>query len=233
VTIVHSGGQLLTREDPDIAGEVARILEQGGVEIVLNAKATQAGQAEGTIQLDVRQPVGLIRLVGSHLLVATGRVPNSDTLNLGADGVETDHRGFIMVNDRLETTASGIYALGDIKGGPAFTHIAYDDFGIIRANLLENRPASTKHRQVPYTLFIDPQLGRIGLTEKEALAQNRRIRVAKLPMTEVARALEVDKIHGFIKAIVHRESHQILGAAVLAIEGGEMMAALEIAIMGK
>ena len=165
--------------------------------------------------------------------MATGRVPNSDTLNLEAAGIQTDARGFIKVNDRLETTASGIYALGDIKGGPAFTHISYDDFRIIRANLLEKKSASTKDRQVPYTVFIDPQLGRVGLTEAEARAQGRNLRVAKLPMTSVARALEVDETRGFMKAIVDAESNQILGAAVLGIEGGEIMSALEIAMMGK
>ena len=134
--------------------------------------------------------------------MATGRVPNSDTLNLAAAGIQTDVRGFIRVNDRLETTASGIYALGDIKGGPAFTHISYDDFRIIRANLLEKKNASIKGRLVPYTLFIDPQLGRVGMTETEAREQKRNIRVAKLPMTSVARALEVDETRGFMKAIV-------------------------------
>jgi pyruvate/2-oxoglutarate dehydrogenase complex dihydrolipoamide dehydrogenase (E3) component len=154
-------------------------------------------------------------------------------LNLQAAGVETDNRGFVRVNDRLETTAKAIYALGDIKGGPAFTHISYDDFRILRANLLENKEASTKDRQVPYCLFIDPQLGRVGITESEARAQGREIRVAKLPMTSVARALEVDETRGFIKAVVDAKTNQILGAAVLAIEGGEIMSMLETAMMGK
>jgi pyruvate/2-oxoglutarate dehydrogenase complex dihydrolipoamide dehydrogenase (E3) component len=126
-----------------------------------------------------------------------------------------------------------VYALGDIKGRPAFTHISYDDFRIIRANLLEKKDASTRNRLVPYTVFIDPQLGRVGLTETEARAQNRNIRVAKLPMTSVARALETDETRGFIKAIVDTETNQILGAAVLGIEGGEIMSAIEIAMMGK
>ncbi|MGB9204085.1 MAG: mercuric reductase [Terriglobales bacterium] len=233
VTIVQSAGQLLTREDPDIAEEVARILRQDGVEIVLNAKATHVGQADGGIRLEVQQQGKATALAGSHLLVATGRVPNSDTLNLGAAAIQTDARGFIKVNDRLETTAGGIYALGDIKGGPAFTHISYDDFRIIRTNLLRKGSASTKDRQVPYTVFIDPQLGRVGLTEVEARGQGRNIRVAKLPMTSVARALEVDETRGFMKAIVDAESQQILGAAVLGIEGGEIMSAVEIAMMGK
>lgn len=126
-----------------------------------------------------------------------------------------------------------VYALGDIKGGPAFTHISYDDFRIIRANLIEKKTASTAQRQVPYTIFIDPQLGRIGLTEAQARAQGRNIRVAKIPMTRVARALEVDETRGFMKAIVDTDSNQILGAAILGIEGGEIMSAIEIAMMGK
>jgi pyruvate/2-oxoglutarate dehydrogenase complex dihydrolipoamide dehydrogenase (E3) component len=233
VTIVQSGKQLLTGEDPDIAEEVTKILLQDGVEVLLSAGATRVSQTEDNIRMDVEQQGHSTTLAGSHLLVATGRVPNSDTLNLASAGIRTDNRGFIQVNDRLETSASGIYALGDIKGGPAFTHISYDDFRIIRSNLLEKKNASIKDRLVPYTLFIDPQLGRVGLTETEARAQGRNIRIAKLPMTSVARALEVDETRGFIKAVVESESGQILGAAVLGIEGGEVMSAIEMAMMGK
>jgi pyruvate/2-oxoglutarate dehydrogenase complex dihydrolipoamide dehydrogenase (E3) component len=233
VTIVQSGGQLLNREDPDIAEEVAKILQQDGVEVMLNANANRVSQSDGSIRLEIQQQGHSTALAGSHLLVATGRTPNSDTLNLAAAGVQTDDRGFIKVNGRLETTSNGIYALGDIKGGPAFTHISYDDFRIIRTNLIEKGSATTDGRLVPYTVFIDPQLGRIGVTETEARAQKRNIRVAKLPMTSVARALEVDETRGFMKAIVDGETNQILGAAVLGIEGGEVMSALEIAMMGK
>ena len=233
VTIIQLRGQLLAGEDPDVAEEVAKIFQQDGIEILLNAKVIRVRQADRKIRLEVEQQGNSKALSGSHLLVATGRVPNSDTLNLAAAGIQTDDRGFIKVNDRLETTASGVYALGDIKGGPAFTHISYDDFRIIRANLLEKKNASTKDRLVPYTVFIDPQLGRVGLTETEARAQKRNIRVAKLPMTSVARAKETDETRGFIKAIVDAETNQILGAAMLGIEGGEIMSAIEIAMMGK
>ena len=233
VTIIQAANQLLKKEDPDVADEVKQILHQDGIEIVLNAKATRVDQSSGEILLQIQSRGNSKTLAGSHLLVATGRVPNSDTLNLRAVGVRTDEHGFIEVNDRLETTAEGIYALGDIKGGPAFTHISYDDFRIIRTNLIEKKNASTKGRQVPYCLFIDPQLGRVGLTESEARAQGRKIHVAKLPMTSVARALEVDETRGFMKAIVDADSNQILGAAVLGIEGGEIMSVLETAMMGK
>jgi pyruvate/2-oxoglutarate dehydrogenase complex dihydrolipoamide dehydrogenase (E3) component len=233
VTIVQSASQLLTREDPDIAEEVTKILRQDGIEVVFSATATHVRRAGESIEMKVQSKNNSTTLIGSHLLVATGRVPNSDTLNLGVAGIKTCERGFVQVDDRLETSAEGVYALGDIKGGPAFTHISYDDFRIIRANLIEKKPASIKDRQVPYTVFIDPQLGRVGLTETEARAQGRNIRVAKLPMTHVARALEVDETRGFMKAVVDAKSNQILGAAILGIEGGEIMSAVEIAMMGE
>jgi pyruvate/2-oxoglutarate dehydrogenase complex dihydrolipoamide dehydrogenase (E3) component len=233
VTIVQPGGQLLTREDRDVAEEVAKILRQDGVEVALNTKATRVEQVGERIRMQLESSGRSTVLEGSHLLVATGRVPNSDTLNLVAAGVRSDDRGFIQVNDRLETNVEGIYALGDIKGGPEFTHISYDDFRILRANLLEGKSASTKGRQIPYCVFIDPQLGRIGMTETEARAQGHKIRVAKLPMTSVARALEVDETRGFMKALVDAETNQILGAAVLGLEGGEVMSVIETAIMGK
>jgi len=154
-------------------------------------------------------------------------------LNLSAAGVETDSRGFIKTNGRLETNVEGIYALGDVKGGPAFTHISYDDFRLIRTNLLQNGNATVDGRLVPYAVFMDPQLGRVGLSEQEARAQGRKFRVAKLKMTSVARALETDETRGFMKAVVDAETNQILGAAVLGIEGGEVMSVLQMAMMGK
>ena len=233
VTIVEALGQLLAREDADVAEEVAKIIRQDGIEVLLKTTALRASQSEGRIQLQVRAPEGERTLSGSHLLVATGRRPNTDLLNLAAAGVETDKRGFIKVNERLEANVAGIYALGDVKGGPAFTHISYDDFRILRTNLVQGGKASTAGRLVPYTVFIDPQLGRVGLSEQEARAQGRNIRVAKLPMTSVARALEVDETRGFMKAVVDAETNQILGAAILAIEGGEVVAVLQMAMMGK
>jgi pyruvate/2-oxoglutarate dehydrogenase complex dihydrolipoamide dehydrogenase (E3) component len=172
-------------------------------------------------------------LAGSHLLVAVGRVPNSDTLNLAAAGIATDNKGFIKANNRLETSAEDVYVLGDIKGGPAFTHISYDDFRIIRSNIIQKKNVTTDERLIPYVVFIDPQLGRIGLTESEARDQYKNIRIAMMPMSAVARALEVDEIRGFMKAIVDGDTDQILGAAVLGIEGGEIMSILEVAMMGK
>jgi pyruvate/2-oxoglutarate dehydrogenase complex dihydrolipoamide dehydrogenase (E3) component len=233
VTIIQSSSQLLSEEDQDIAEEVTKILREDEIEVLLDAKATHVEDSGGSVRLNVECNNDSTSLAGSHLLVATGREPNSDTLNLAATKIQTDDRGFIQVNDRLETNAEGVYALGDIKGGPAFTHISYDDYRIIRVNLIEKKAASTRNRQVPYTVFIDPQLARIGLTEAQARTQGRNIRVAKMPMTRVARALEVDESRGFMKAIVDTDSNQILGAAILGIEGGEIMSAIEIAMMGK
>ncbi len=234
VTVVQRGANLLTREDHDVAGAVANILREDGLEILLETKPANVEKtSDGHIAMTVQHPNGERVLTGSHLLLAAGRVPNTDWLNLAAAGVQVDKRGFIRVNDRLETNVPGIYALGDIKGGPAFTHISYDDFRIIRTNLLEGGHASIRDRLVPYTVFIDPQLGRVGMSETEAKESGRNIKVAKMPMDYVARALEVDESRGFMKAIVDADSGQILGCAILGIEGGEIMAMLEIAMMGK
>lgn len=233
VTIIQAGTQLLVGEDPDVAQEVQNILEQDGIEILLGTKASRVICDAGLIHLQLEGANNSNALSGSHLLVATGRTPNSDTLNLCAAGVQTDSKGFIQVNEHLETNVPGIYALGDIKGGPAFTHISYDDFRVIRTNLLEKKSASIKDRIVPYTLFIDPQLGRVGLTEADARHRGLNIRVAKLPMTSVARALEVGETRGFMKAVIDTETNQILGAAVLGVEGGEVMSILETAMMGR
>ena len=233
VTIIQRGHQLLAREDADVADEVAKILREDGVEVLLDAEARHVEQdANRALRLTVRQPEGERTLEGSHLLVAAGRTPNTEALDLPAAGVQTDQRGYVQANERLETNVPGIYALGDVKGGPAFTHISYDDFRIIRTNLLDGGHATTADRPVPYTVFIDPQLGRVGLTEEQARQSGRPIRVAKLPMSSVARALEVDETRGFMKAVVDAETQQILGAAVLGIEGGEVMAVLEVAMLG-
>ena len=234
VTVVQRGANLLAREDPDVAEEVANIMREDGLEVMLETRPVSVKQlSKGNIQLTVQTKMGERTLNGSHLLMAAGRVPNTDWLNLDAAGIQTDKRGFIQVNERLETNVPGIYALGDIKGGPAFTHISYDDFRIIRTNLLEKGNASIHERLVPYTVFIDPQLGRIGLSETDARAQGRNIKVAKMPMNYVARALEMDESRGFMKAVVDADTDQILGAAVLGIEGGEIMAIMEVAMIGK
>ena len=233
VTVLERGGQLLLREDADVAGEVAKILRQDGVEVLLDTDALRAKRnTVGKIQLVARTPEGERALRSSHLLVAAGRVPNTERLNLAAAGVRTDERGFVRVNDKLETSAPGIYALGDVKGGTAFTHISYDDFRVIRTNLLESGNATIVDRLAPYTIFLDPQLGRVGLSEREAREQGRNIRGSKMPMTRVARALEVDETRGSMKPVVDADTDQILGAAILGIEGGEIATVLQMAMMG-
>jgi pyruvate/2-oxoglutarate dehydrogenase complex dihydrolipoamide dehydrogenase (E3) component len=234
VTVVQRAKQLLGREDADVAEEIAKILREDGLEIMLEAEALSVKKdGKGNIKLAVKTPSGKRTIKGSHLLAAAGRTPNTDTLNPQAAGVKMDKRGFIPVNERLETNVEGIYAVGDVNGGPAFTHISYDDFRILRTNLVEGGRATTKDRLVPYTVFIDPQLGRVGMSEQEAREQGRKIRVAKIGMDNVARALEVDESRGFMKAIVDAKTGQILGCAVLGLEGGEIMAMMQIAMMGK
>ena len=234
VTIVQRGAHLLSREDEDVADAVADILREDGIEILLQTTPLRVERlVNGQLHMPVQTASGERILTGSHLLMAAGRTPNTDQLNLVATNVHVDKHGFIPVDERLETGITGIYALGDVKGGPAFTHISYDDFRIIRTNLLENGDATTADRMVPNTVFIDPQLGRVGLSETEAHAQGRAIRVAKMPMNYVARALEVDEPRGFMKAVVDANSGLILGCAILGIEGGEIMSAMQLAMMGK
>jgi pyruvate/2-oxoglutarate dehydrogenase complex dihydrolipoamide dehydrogenase (E3) component len=233
VTIVQRGPQLLGREDIEVAAAVLDIVREDGIDVLLNAEARRAEKnGDRGIRLVVQGPDGERAVTGSHLLVAAGRTPNTDMLNLPAAGVQTDKRGAIPVNERLETNVRGIYALGDVNGGPAFTHISYDDYRILRTNLIEGGAASTTNRLVPYTVFIDPQLGRVGLGEDEARKQGRAVRVARAPMTQAKRALELGEARGFMKAVVDAETGLILGCAVLGIEGGEIMAMLQMAIMG-
>ena len=232
VTLLQRGKQLLGREDDDVAAAVAYILREDGIDVLpeTEARSVEPGP-EGGVRLTVAGPEGERTVSGSHLLIAVGRAPNTDELGLDAAGVETDKRGFIAVDERLATSAPGIYAIGDVTGGPAFTHISYDDFRVLRANLIDGGEATTSDRLVPYVVFIDPQLGRVGMTEAEAHKQGT-IRVATLPMSGVARAVEVDEARGFLKAVVG-EDDRILGFAALGIEGGEIMAMAQVAMMGK
>jgi pyruvate/2-oxoglutarate dehydrogenase complex dihydrolipoamide dehydrogenase (E3) component len=233
VTVITSGEQLLDHEDEDVADEVAKILQQDGIKILFNVKYEHVKCSGKQIAVKGANGKNARTIKYSHLLVAAGRKPNTDSLRPSVAGIEVDQHGYIKVNEKLETNVGNVYAIGDIKGGPAFTHISYDDFRILRANLLEKGNASITGRLLPYTVFIDPQLGRVGMTEAEARATGRKIRVAKMQMTSVARALEIDETRGFMKAIVDAETNQILGAAVLGIEGGEVMAQIQVAMWGK
>jgi pyruvate/2-oxoglutarate dehydrogenase complex dihydrolipoamide dehydrogenase (E3) component len=233
VTIVQRSGQVLSHEDADIAQEVIDVLREDGIQVRLNTDAQRVEEgSDGDVRLHVSTPEGERVVTGSHFLLAVGRVPNTDRLNLEAAGIEMVRHGYIKVNERLETNVPGIYALGDVKGGPAFTHVSYDDFRIVRTNLLEGGDASIADRILTYTVFIDPQLGRAGLTEEMARDQGYDVRVAKMPMSHVARALEVDESRGLMKAVVDAETDRILGVAVFGLEGGEVAAALQVAMMG-
>ena len=232
VTVIQSGSQLLREEDPDVVAEVTKILREDGIEVLLNARTQKAAQANGVITLTVMVEGKAQTVEGTDLLVATGRIPNTRALNPAAAGIETDEHGFIRANERLETTAPGVWVIGDVKGGPQFTHISYDDYRILKANLFDGGNRTMRDRMVPYTVFMDPQLGRVGMSETEAKKSGKKIRVARMPMTRVARAIEMDETRGLMKAIVDAETEEILGATVLGIEGGEVMTVIQMAMMG-
>ncbi len=223
VTIVHRSPQILPREDEDVARELQKALESEGIEFRLNSNSAQVEKKAQRIALTLDTKGSSDTIMGSHLLAATGRRPNTDNFGLETAGVELDAHGYIKVNSRLETSVAGIWALGDVKGGPAFTHISYNDYQIIFGNLLEKKNLSIANRYVPYALFTDPQLGRVGMTEKEARASGQRLKIGAYAMSHVARAIERDETAGMMKLIVNAETDRILGAAILSSEGGELV----------
>jgi pyruvate/2-oxoglutarate dehydrogenase complex dihydrolipoamide dehydrogenase (E3) component len=234
VTIVQRGARLLKNEDDDVSDEVEAILRGDGITVLTSSTPIAVESADrGRVRLTVRGADGERALEGSHLLSATGRIPNTEALNTESAGIDLDDHGYIKVDEYLETSAPGVYAMGDVTGPPAFTHSSYDDYRILHANLITHEKASTRDRIVPYAVFIDPQLGRAGMTEREARAQGHDIRVAKLPMSAVVRAIETGETRGFMKAVVDAESGQILGCAILGSEGGEIMTIIQVAMLGK
>jgi pyruvate/2-oxoglutarate dehydrogenase complex dihydrolipoamide dehydrogenase (E3) component len=234
VTIIQHGPRLLTNEDEDVSNEVAAILREDGITVLTSSAPLRVEPADGgRVRLTVRTQDGQRQLDGSHLLSAIGRIPNTEALTPEAAGIRLNDRGFIEVDEHLQTSAPGVYAMGDVTGAPAFTHSSYDDYRILHANLVRHEKASTRDRIVPYAVFIDPQLGRVGMTEREASMQGRAIRVAKLPMNAVIRAIETGETRGFMKAIVDADSGQILGCAILGSEGGEIMTIIQVAMLGK
>ena len=228
VTVVHRGAQLLPLEDPDVAGESRKALEAEDVAFVLEADTRRVERRATGVALRVKTPSGTRTIAGTHLLVATGRRPNTDDLGLDKAGVALDERGFVKVNGRLETSVPGIWAIGDVKGGPAFTHISYNDYQIVFANVVDGGNLTIDDRIVPYAVFTDPQVGRVGMTEKQARARGHRVKIGTIPMSWVARAIERDETMGMMKVVVDAVTDRILGAAIVSTEGGELIQALAI-----
>jgi pyruvate/2-oxoglutarate dehydrogenase complex dihydrolipoamide dehydrogenase (E3) component len=231
VSIIHKSERILPREDPDITQELQKALEAEGVEFALGGTTTRVENRSGEIALAYETKQGSKTISGSHLIVATGRKPNTDDLGLDKAGIATDPRGYIKVNGRMETSAAGIWAMGDVKGGPAFTHISYNDYQIVYANLIEGKNLTIEHRYLPYALFTDPPLGRVGITEQDARTSGRKFKMGTYPMASVARAIERDETVGLMKVIVDGENDRILGAAILGSEGGELVQILGAMIL--
>jgi pyruvate/2-oxoglutarate dehydrogenase complex dihydrolipoamide dehydrogenase (E3) component len=234
VTLLQRGSRLMPSEDPEMSDAIKTVLEEDGIHVILDTVALRAdSRAEGwRLRIGPQGEEARDTLDVTHVLAAAGRTPNTDDLGLDAAGIAVDERGFIPVDEHLRTEVPGVYALGDVKGGPAFTHISYDDFRILRTELIEGGSASIKDRVTPFVVYIDPQYGRVGLTEREAESLGLSCRVVTMPVAWIARALETDETRGLMKALVDTETDRILGAAILAPEGGELMSMLQIAMMG-
>ena len=233
VTILEQAPMILSKEDDDISKAVTEFLEEEKIDVITGVKINHIGWKGDNIEISETTGKKDKKIKASHLLVAVGRAPQTKDLGLENCGVETDEHGHILVNDKLETNIKGIYALGDVKGGPAFTHIAYNDYTIVYRNLIENTDLSTEDRALPYCMFTDPQLARVGLSEKQAKEQKLDYEVAVLPMKNVARGIETNETIGLMKAVVDAKTNQILGAAILASEGGEIMSVLQMAMEGR
>ncbi len=232
ITILEQSPDFMKKEDRDVADEVHNILTSDGIDIFTGCKVEQVNGEPNSVEVQVTLAGKKKTIKGSHLLVAAGRTPNTDEINIVAAGIKLNERGYIITNNKLQTNKKHIYALGEVNGGPKFTQIAFDDYRIVSENVLNNGKATIAKRLVPYCIFIDPQLGRVGITEKEAKEQGLDYKVAKLPMRLVARAIETSNTKGFYKAIVDAKTHKILGAAILGEQGGEIVTVLQVAMMG-
>jgi len=226
VTIIQRDPHLVPREDEDVAIAIREILEGEGIRIMTDADARRIERRGEKVAVSVSVQDGASEVIGSHLLVATGRRPNTDDLGLEAAGVAVDERGYMKVDGQLRTNVAGIFAMGDCNGRGAFTHTSYNDFEIIAANLLDGDPRRVEDRILTYALFIDPPLGRAGVTEKEVRRSGQKALIAKMPMEDVGRAYERSETAGFIKILVDAETRQLLGAALLGIEGDEIVQGL-------
>lgn len=232
VVIMESSEQIMSREDQDVANSLQELLTDEGLKFLLNSDVEGVIENVGEITVTYLCDGEKQTISGTHLLVATGRTSNADGLNTEAAGISLDKNGYIKVNDKLETNVEGVYALGDINGGPQFTHIAYNDFVVVRDNLILKKHASTKDRIVPYTMFSDPQLGRVGLSEKDATEKGLNFKVIKIEGKRITRGLEIGDPQGLWKAIVDKDSGLILGASIICSEGGEIATVIQMAMQG-
>jgi pyruvate/2-oxoglutarate dehydrogenase complex dihydrolipoamide dehydrogenase (E3) component len=233
VTIVQASTQVLSREDTDIAEALQDILREDGIRLFLSTKATRFQPTKNGIRVTLETPSGPKNISGSHVLFATGRRPNIESLALVNGGIHTDEKGYITVNGALRTSRNGVWAMGDVAGSPPFTHVAFDDARQLRDHFLHGAKVSTRDRLYSYVVFTDPQLGRTGLSEREAREKGHCIHVAHLPVCDTARGIESGETRGFLKAIIDAKTDRILGGSFLAPEGGELIAVLQTAILGK
>ncbi len=222
VTVVDSSTQVASHEDEDVSDEIQKILAAEGITFRLDTKLERVGKKADGIVVTVKDDNGTSEIVGSHIFVATGRKPNTDRLGLDTVGVKTDDKGIVEVDKTLATNVKGIWAAGDIRGGPMFTHTSWDDNRILVSQMIGDKKRTTD-RVVPYAMFIDPQLGRVGMTEKEACEKHSNVKVAKYPMSDSGKGIELDEQDGFLKVVVDGTTDRILGAALLMPEGAELV----------
>jgi pyruvate/2-oxoglutarate dehydrogenase complex dihydrolipoamide dehydrogenase (E3) component len=233
VTVIERNDQVVQREDDDVTKVMGELLRDEGIELLLNAQIKQISGISGrSAKVTLEQNGNAKTLQGSHLLVAAGRIPNTDGMGLELAGVELTDRRYIKVNERLQTTAPGVWAIGEVAGSPQFTHISIDDFRVVRDNLAGGNRVTTG-RQVPFCLFTDPEFARVGLSEKEAKAQGIAYRLFKIPLTQVLRARTLSETRGFLKALVEIDGDRILGFTAFAVGGGETMSCVQIAMIAR
>jgi pyruvate/2-oxoglutarate dehydrogenase complex dihydrolipoamide dehydrogenase (E3) component len=231
VTVIEQATQLAPREDPDVAEAIGAIFANEGIDVVLEASiASVAGRSGNQVAVRLHTPDGEKEIEGSDLLVATGRTPNTRDIGLDCAGIELDSRGYVKVGDRLETTAPGVWAMGECAGSPQFTHAAYDDFRVVRDNLA-GHPRTTRDRLIPYCMFTDPELGRVGLGEAEAKRRGISVRVARLPMNSVLRARTIGETCGLMKVLIDAHSDRVLGFTMLGAGAGEVIAIAQTAML--
>jgi pyruvate/2-oxoglutarate dehydrogenase complex dihydrolipoamide dehydrogenase (E3) component len=227
VTVVEMSDRIAAREDAEVSDSLREALEAEGMKFHLGSTATKVEKTADGLEVTVKKKDGTTeRIEGTHLLMSIGQVPNSDDLGLDKAGIATDKNGYIQHNGKLETNIPGIWVLGDVKGGPAFTHVSYDDYLVIFDNLVNGKNRTIDNRVVPYALYTDPELGRFGLTEREARAKGYRLKIGSLPMSHIARAIERGETRGLMKIVINADNDRILGATILGADGGELVQTL-------